>query len=110
MARTQGSHQLKPGRQDARGNAWRSMRILRRFTSAQIETAAPIAHDNAARFIKQLLTTGYLRLDQKRIPGRPASYNVYVLARNSGPLCPICWTDGRVHDPNLDKTFDPVRT
>lgn len=105
MPRRRGDRSRTRPAGEARARAWQSMRVMRRFTSAQVEATAEIASDNLKRYMRGLVAGGYLRIDVPRVSGRPGSFNVYLLVRNTGPRSPILWTDGRVYDPNDDEIY-----
>ena len=92
----------------AKERAWQSMRILRSFDITQIIATAEVSEDNARRFILALVRTGYLRVARPHVSGRTGSRIVYRLVRDTGPLPPILWTDGRVFDPNRNEIFEPL--
>jgi hypothetical protein len=82
----------------ARRKAWQSMRILRIFTLASLQSTAGIGERNARHFCNLLKATGYINL-VSRATGRPGSHNTFRLVRDTGPKCPII-RDGQVFDPN----------
>lgn len=108
MARTVGAHSKARVRAagEARQQAWQSMRVLRRFTTADLLTVATIGESNVRKFVRGLARTGYLALAKAHVSGRPGSLPVWQLVRDTGPKCPIVWTDGRVHDVNTDTTHE----
>ena len=80
---------------------WQSMRVMRRFTTADLQTTAEAGETAVLKFTRALHLTGYLRLDRPVVSGRAGSRNVWVLRRDSGPLPPIRREDGSgVFDPN----------
>jgi len=105
MGRKRGDHCRARPATEARAMAWRSIRILRRFTSAQVEATATIKRDNATRYITGLLRAGYLRVSQANVSGCPGSFHVYQLVRDTGPLAPILWENGQVFDPNTSQAY-----
>lgn len=90
--------------QDARGQAWTTMRILRTFSLPDLERSAEISESNAKKYVQRLLKVGYLQLVQQRINGS-RECNVYCLVRNFGPLAPVPRRDGTVFDPNINKLY-----
>lgn len=105
MPRRKGDH-TKTASRDARQRTWQSMRIHRQFTRHQIETATqPISRNNLEKFIRVLAKAKYLRCVHENLSGSPGSFKVWLLIRNSGPKRPIPWKDGRVFDPNTNKTY-----
>lgn len=93
----------------ARGRAWQSMRVLRRFTLPQLEATAGISRANAKWYVLRLRFSGHVRLAQANISGRAGSHALYQLVRDSGPQAPIACVDGHVYDPNLDQYFGEAR-
>jgi hypothetical protein len=94
----------------ARRKAWQSMRILRAFTTAQLQATAEIGERNARHFCQALRDAGYL-LVTAPATGRPGSFSRYRLVRDSGPRCPSVRRDGTVYDVNLKKVFpEPAET
>jgi hypothetical protein len=82
------------------------MRILRRFTSADLEATSGISRVNALSFITSLRRAGYLAVVGVQMPAHAAPpSNVYQLARDTGPLSPIERKCGQVFDANLKQTF-----
>lgn len=80
---------------------WQSMRVMRRFTSAELIATAEAGETAVQKFIKAMHLTGYLRLQVPRVSGRAGSRDVWVLVRDSGPIVPIRRYDGTgVFDPN----------
>lgn len=84
----------KPG---ARARAWKSMRILKTFTHADLMITAEIRHQNVKMFVKALLDAGYLKLTKPPMRGH---WSTYRLVRDTGPQCPIPWKNGEVLDQN----------
>jgi hypothetical protein len=91
----------------ARRQAWQSMRIMRRFTRADILISAEINESNLRKFIKGLLRCNFLDLAQERVSGRPGSVDVLRMARDNGPRPPILHIDGSMTDPNTGERWIP---
>lgn len=89
-----------------RGKAWQAMRILRVFTLPQLQAVCEMKRDNAIVFVHRLRRAGYLTTRSPSSRGTPGVCAMYRLVRDSGPLCPILWNDGRVFDRNLQYPFD----
>lgn len=108
MARTAGAHSKTRVRVagEARQQAWQTMRVMRRFSVADLCTTAAIGESNAQKFVTSLARTGYIVVSRDRVNGRPGSRPIYQLVRDTGPRCPIRWTDGRVHDMNTGTTYE----
>lgn len=101
MARTAQAYCLQtkaPGLQ----RMWQSMRILRRFTVADLVITAEAGESMAGKYVRLLQRTGYLRLAAPLASGQPGSRNVWLLVRGAdGPVAPIRRKDGSgVYDPN----------
>ncbi|WP_336958710.1 hypothetical protein [Sphingobium aquiterrae] len=60
---------------------WTAMRVLRTFDLAQLVMAAEVKRDFAARYVRLLVTAGYLAPVWADVPS-------WRLCRNSGPLYP----------------------
>jgi hypothetical protein len=109
MPGTPGMHQRHRLGLDIRQQAWNSIRVLKRFTTAQIEATAAISRDNLRKYLKALHQTGYLVQVRPKQNGKSLGHAVWRLARDSGPRAPIGRTDGSgVYDPNQD-TLYPYR-
>lgn len=88
---------------------WQSMRVLRRFTTADLLTTAACGQSQVHKYCRALARTGYLRLHLARVSGRPGSRDVWLLVRDSGPEAPIRRQDGSgVYDPNT-RAVHPVQ-
>lgn len=101
MARTHGSTSVRskaPGCQQA----WQAMRVMRRFTSADLLMTCPaIGESGLHKYMRALANTGFTRCVQPRVSGRPGSRDVWMLVRDTGPQAPIKrWKGGGVFDPN----------
>ncbi len=92
----------------ARARAWTSMRILRRFTIADIMATAEIPRQNASKYLVALEKAGFLARESDNVSGRPGSLIIYRLARNTGPDAPIVdQKTGDVRDCNTNKWYAP---
>ncbi len=91
----------------ARRQAWQSMRIMRRFTHADILTTAAINKSNLGKYITGLLRCNFIDLAQPRVNGRPGSNDVLRIARDNGPRPPILHKDGSMTDPNTGERWIP---
>lgn len=100
MARTVGAYStasVAPRLQQV----WQSMRIQRRFTTADLLTTADAGKSQVHKYCCALAKAGYLRLQVPRVSGRPGSRDLWVLVRDSGPTAPIARKDRTgVYDPN----------
>lgn len=101
MARTLGAYSTThqaPSLQQV----WQAMRIMRaRFTTADLVATSSASDSAVDKYCRALGRTGFLRLMQPVVSGRPGSRNVWALVRDSGPTAPIRREDGSgVFDPN----------
>lgn len=92
----------RPG---ARARAWQSMRILRRFTQAELVITAEIREENCKVYVRRLLAAAYLHVIMPRRGTR--SGNTYQLVRDTGPAAPIPWHNGETFDPNERTIYGP---
>lgn len=99
MGRPRGSGSTGPAG-GARARCWQAMRILRRFTSADICATAEAGVRNANIYLHALERVGYLRVVQPQREGVTGGHVVYLLVRNTGPAAPRVRVDGAVWDPN----------
>jgi len=78
----------------ARHKAWQSMRIMRKFSVADIVKTSGAGFDNVQKFVSLLARHGYVREIPGYRGGRPGTYKQYVLIKNPGPdhplVCDIC--------------------
>ena len=101
MARTKGARCTEAKADNlSRKQAWQTMRIMRRFTRADILTTAAIEKSNLDKYIRALVRCNFLVVAQERVSGRPGSRDVLRIARDNGPRPPILHTDGSMTDPN----------
>ena len=105
MARLPGTRSIAVTVGNARQKMWRSMRILRRFTAAEIEATAEAGTSNVQRYVKALLRAGFLRIARPKREGVKGGHPVYQLARDSGPKPPRVRVDGSVYDANTDEVY-----
>ena len=89
---------------------WRAMRILRRFTLNDLTMQAStedgiVTHKGAKVYCRYLEWAGYLRRPGKKAGRSRWSFEraVFILVRNSGPLCPQVTSKKAVYDPNTSK-------
>lgn len=82
-----------------RAQAWQTMRIMRRFTRADVLTTTQTERSNLTKYIRALLDFGFLSIDSRR-SGAAGSRDVLRMARDNGPLPPLLHTDGSMTDPN----------
>lgn len=73
-----------------RQNIWRSIRIMRTFSISGLMTTVPgLKYDNAQKFVRRLVTHGYVSKLGGYKGGRPGDCQMYVLCRDSGPEAPV---------------------
>lgn len=99
MPRKLGSSTMQPGNGRVRSRAWQAMRSLRVFDLGQIMSVAEIERWNAAKFVRALARTGYLRQVAASNPRR-GTFATFRLVRDSGPRAPVIRQIGEVFDPN----------
>jgi hypothetical protein len=106
MARTLGARSTVVKADNlARRQAWTTMRIMRRFTRADVLVTATITKSNLDKYVKGLLRCGFLVVQQERVSGSPGSRDVLRIARDTGPRPPILHKDGSMLDPNTGDTW-----
>lgn len=100
MARVKGAYcttTKAPGLQ----RAWQAMRVLRRFTTADVIMTAEVGESACRKYLRGLALTGFVALERERVSGRAGSRDVWRLVRDTGPKAPIRRWDGTgVYDPN----------
>lgn len=102
MAGTEGMRKAAPMRSEQdRQRMWNSMRILRQFSTIDIQLTADVRARNARQYVRVLLDAGYLRIAQPAQPGAAGGGAVYALVRNTGPHAPRAGLSG-LRDPNLE--------
>lgn len=106
MARPRGSGSSGPAG-GARGRCWQAMRILRRFTAADICATAEAGARNVNIYLQVLTRAGYLRVLQPQRPGVTGGHIVYLLVRNTGPYAPRVRSGGVLWDPNRPRPGRP---
>jgi hypothetical protein len=87
-------------RANGRERAWAAIRILRRFTIAEITATAEVGANNALKYILDLARAGYLHQVAERQAGAKLGGAVYALAVDSGPHAPRVRPDGSIYDTN----------
>jgi hypothetical protein len=72
-----------------RQNIWRSMQIFKTFTILDLIITVPgLRYDNAQKFVRRLVTYGYLSKKANFSGGRAGEYQVYRLIKDVGPTMP----------------------
>lgn len=85
----------------ARARVWSSIRMLRRFTVADIEATAEAGRKQTEDYVRALVKNEYVRLVQPQRKGGPVgSAAVYLLVRDTGPAAPRIGKSALL-DPNL---------
>lgn len=86
---------------------WQSMRILRRFDTADLVATAEAGRSGVEKYVRALGAAGFLRLIEARVNGRPGSRDQWALVRDTGPLAPIVRREKSrtVYDANTRATW-----
>jgi len=91
-----GMVQARPKAGSLRLKVWQSMRIMRRFSLPDLCRTTGARRDNVRKFVKRLEAHGYVALATKQLRGRPGSYHIWRLVKDTGPLYPTrCGRCGR---------------
>ncbi|MCC7082206.1 MAG: hypothetical protein IT530_16155 [Burkholderiales bacterium] len=109
MARKPGSRTAQPRNVTVRARAWQAMRSLRVFDLGQVMSVSEIERWNAAKFIRALAYTGFLREVASANPGRRMC-TTWRLVRDCGPRAPVIRSMGEVFDPNSGLVYARVGT
>jgi len=104
MARTNGATSTRSSAV-ATQQAWQAMRVMKRFTTADLLTVASIGESMVHKYVHALATSGHLRCVQPRVSGRPGSRDVWQLVRDTGPKAPIKRWKGGVYDANTGVAY-----
>lgn len=83
-----------------RSRVWTSMRIMRRFTIAELVGTAEVSRNHAEKYVKALVAERYVRIVQAKRQGVAGGDAVYQLVRDTGPHAPRIGK-GALLDPNL---------
>lgn len=101
MAGKPGMRKEKPQADEAeRQRIWNAMRVLIRFTSADLQATAEAGKDNVRKYLQALHAQDYLRLDAPKIAGVPGGHALWRLIKNTGPIAPRISADG-LYDANV---------
>jgi hypothetical protein len=98
----------RPRRQTVRDRMWATMRTLRKFRIADLETLAGATRDNAQRYVGALEKTGFLSRLRAEAGTAPTSNGIcrWLLIRNSGPAAPVYKAKAaEVYDRNTGSTY-----
>ncbi|PKR90899.1 hypothetical protein CXZ10_06010 [Pleomorphomonas diazotrophica] len=93
----------RPRRQTVRDKMWTTMRTLKKFRIADLETLAGATRDNAQRYVGALERTEFLSRLRPEPGTAPTSngFRRWLLVRNSGPDAPVYKAEaGEVYDRN----------
>jgi len=85
----------------SRTRMWQSMRVLRRFSSADLQATAEVSVSHSQKYILALLRGGYLRMLQARQSGVVGGHAVYHIIRDTGPYAPRIGKKC-IRDPNVE--------
>lgn len=82
----------RPGR--VRHKIWRSMRVMRRFTIPDLCRTSGASETNVRKFVRNLLTHGYIAKTGTYHRGHAGQYQGYRIAIDTGPIyetrCRFC--------------------
>lgn len=93
---------------DARAQAWRSMRMLKVFSLSDLQVTGVIRYDNARRYVQRLEACGVIRLAVAHVSGRAGSVKRWRLVKDLGPKAPITRGDGGLYDPNHRRAINAM--
>lgn len=105
-------------RNTLRERAWRSMRVRRRFTVADLISDAALVgdrnpYDNICRYLRALKQAGYVAASKQRVDrSAPTSngFKLWILRKNTGPLAPVALSKvAAVHDRNTGEDVPCLR-
>lgn len=94
MPGKKGARPPLPKLNTVRRKLWQSMRILRRFTVADLLRTLShledgVSHTNAGKFVQRLTAHGYLAKVGNFKGGRPGDFQQYQLVIDNGPEYPV---------------------
>jgi hypothetical protein len=85
-----------PRKNALRCKVWQSMRIMRRFTAAELCRTTGAQRNNVRKFIRQLERHGYVAQQGPYVGGRAGVFRGMRLVKDVGPNYPSrCETCGR---------------
>ena len=79
---------------------WSAPKCERLNTPSNGRRKTPVKESDAKDYIKFLKAAGYVRIAQKRAPGRATLFQ-FIEARYTGPRPPMVQNIKQVFDPNL---------
>lgn len=91
MSGKKGQLQIKARKDTARQRIWQSMRIMRRFTIADLMRTTGSKHDNTRKYVVSLAVHGYVRENTAAgyIRGVKGAFKVWSITLNPGPDHPL---------------------
>jgi hypothetical protein len=96
MPGIKGMTHAAPNKRALRNKIWQSMRILRRFTLADLSRTSGATRTNVRKFVKRLEAHGYVVQHGPYVRGRAGIYRGLRLVKDTGPFYPLrCNTCGR---------------
>jgi hypothetical protein len=85
-----------PKKNTLRSKIWQSMRIMRRFTVADLCRTTGAKRSNVLKFVKHLEVHGYVAQQGPYTGGRPGVFRGLRLVKDVGPVHPVrCGICGR---------------
>lgn len=104
MSRAPGSHSTRRPPTESRRRIWNSLRVLKRFTSAEVEATATVSRANLRQYLRALHRARIVAVAVPKRNGHARGHAVWRLVVDLGPLHPIPRSDGSgVYDPNHDR-------
>lgn len=89
----------------ARQRIWKSMRMLRQFTVADLEATAEAERSHIGHYLRALTAAQYVQCEQPVQSGKRGGHATYRLLRSTGPVAPRLSSDG-VYDANLIDPYE----
>jgi DNA-binding IclR family transcriptional regulator len=96
MPGIKGMTPAEPNKRALRNKIWQSMRIMRRFTLADLCRTSGAKRTNVRKFVKRLEVHGYVVQQGHYVGGRVGVFRGLRLVKNTGPTYPMrCTSCGR---------------
>jgi hypothetical protein len=96
MAGKKGMTPSRPRANAVRNKVWQSMRILRRFTAADLSRTSGAGINNVRKFLVKLNRHGYVAPAGNYVGGRAGSMKPWRIVKDCGPDYPmVCDRCGR---------------
>lgn len=92
---------------EGRSRMWQSMRVMRRFTVADLQTTAEVSRASATHYVRALRDAGYAQAVIDARVGSANQFVTYRLVKNTGPHAPRVARDRTVFDPNIEPARKP---